>query len=115
MTDKGRTVVIPRPSGRPVDRLSGSGTVRSSKSGAELSPHTASPTFFAQSGHPSNRARDSFFGHPEEILLVFKVTDEHARLDPDERLLIESTDAGRDVKIVELRKFPRSQFMVTVP
>src|SRR5258708_22118996 len=115
MTDKDRTVVIPRPSGCPGDRLSGSSAVGPLSRERNFSPHTASPTFFAQSGHPSNRARDSFFGHPEEILLVFKVTDEHARLDPDERLLIESTDAGRDVKIVELRKFPRSQFMVTVP
>jgi hypothetical protein len=37
----------------------------------ELLPHTASPIFLAQSGHLSNRARDSFFGHPEQILLVF--------------------------------------------
>ena len=80
----------------------------------ELLSPTASPIFVAQSGHLSNRARDSFFGHPEEILLIFQVTDEHAGFDPDEWFSVQSSHDRRDVEIVQLRKLSRPQFMVAV-
>jgi len=62
--------------------------------------------FLAQPGHPSNRARDSCLGHPEEILLVFQVTDEDAGLDPDEWFSVQSNHDGRDVQVVHVRKLP---------
>ena len=78
-------------------------------------PEVPAPSIFpAQSGHRSNRTRDSFLGHPEEMLLVFQVADEHAGFDPNEWFSVQSTHDGRDVQIVQLRKFPRPQFVVAV-
>lgn len=85
------------------------------QSGRINTPEVPAPSIlFAQPGHPSNRARDSFFGHPEQILLVFQVADEHAGFDADEWFSVQSSHDGRDVQIVQVSKFPRPEFVVAV-
>jgi hypothetical protein len=78
-------------------------------------PEVAAPSIlFAEPGHPANRTCDSSLNHPEEILLVFQVTNEHTRLDPNEWFSIQSAHECWDVKLVQLRELPRPQFVVAV-
>jgi hypothetical protein len=78
-------------------------------------PEVPAPSIFlAEPGHLANRTCDSFLNHPENIVLVFQATDEHAGLDPNEWFSVQSTDDRRDVQIVQLGKFPRPQFVVAV-